>query len=133
MFGQILQGSPQYSGDFAASWRVSYHSVDYTYENDLFIHDVIETGPFQRGSRKPIDHAKGRAQWPKLGLGSHIYLSNSAAHEEPYAWKIESGAIHFRPVNEGADHVVARTVTYVGNLYKTISAPQLANLRTGRF
>ena len=128
-FAQLLQGSPQYSGDFAASWRVGYGNVDTSYEQNLFVEPLFIDGPFQRGSRKAIDFANGKAKWRPLKLGEHIYLSNSATHTEPYAWKIESGQINFRPVNSGSDHLVRRTVTHLGNTYKTMGKSQLSSMK----
>jgi len=128
-FNQLLQGSPQYSGDFAASWRVGYGVVDRTYEQDLFIEGLFIDGPFQRGSRKAIDFAQANAKWRPLKLGEHIYLSNSTTHTEPYAWKIESGQIRFRPVNSGSEHLVRRTVTHLGNIYKSLGNAQLSSMK----
>ena len=127
--GMLLQGSPQYSGDFAASWRVGYGHVDRTYEQNRFSDDVFSAGPFQQGSRKAIDFAQGNAKWRPLKLGEHIYISNSATHEEPYAWKIESGQIKFRAVNSGSEHLVRRTVTFLGNIYQTLGKPQLGSMK----
>lgn len=128
-FGMLLRGSPQYSGDFTASWRVGYNNVDRTYEQNLFSDDLFSAGPFQQGSHKAMDFARAKAKWRPLKLGEHIYISNSATHTEPYAWKIESGQIKFRAVNSGSEHLVRRTVTFLGNIYQTLGKPQLGSMK----
>lgn len=128
-FGMLLRGSPQYSGDFAASWRVGYGTVDRTYEQNLFSDDLFSVGPFQQGSHKAMDFARAKAQWKPLQLGEHIYISNSATHTEPYAWKIENGQIKFRAVNSGSEHLVRRTVTFLGNIYKSLGKSQLSSMK----
>lgn len=134
-FNHILENSPQYSGDFVANWNVglkpSSRFVTFGGSGtrlNAYGH-YVPLKPFQRGDSPAIDHAKSRAQWPTLTLGQSIFLSNSAAHDEPYALKIEDGTIKFRPVNGDAGHVVARAKQHVGLHYKHISKAALAALQ----
>jgi hypothetical protein len=96
--------SPTYSGDFSESWNVSVGQPDTSFVNT------------QRLQGAPIDKwsgVMGNFSMPIGFLGRYspelpsqpIYLSNSASHDEPYAWKIESGKINFRDVNIGKDRV----------------------------
>ena len=131
MFHQILYTSPQYSGDFVANWKVGYGTIDTSYQTGIFTSELYDADePFKRGDTKAIRHAQANANWrPLVKLGQTIYLSNSSAHDEPYAVKIEAGLIRLRPVNNGAAHVVRRAVTAYSNRYAKINAAQLTKLR----
>jgi hypothetical protein len=131
VFNQILYTSPQYSGDFVANWKVGYGSVDSSFQGRVFNAELYNADePFKRGDTKAIRHAQANANWrPLTKLGQSIFLSNSAAHDEPYAVKIEQGMIKLRSVNAGAAHVVRRAVTAYSNRYAKINAAQLAVLR----
>lgn len=137
---EIVKESPQYSGDFVSGWEVSFNGPAYIWRPaKLYTQD---DAPFQKGDEPAMDHALRKAA-PNLaraamagsaqrgyGTGVSIYLSNSAKHDEPYAWKIEKGEIDFRPVNPDADHVVARAAGVVGRRYRTIGKGQLEFLRS---
>lgn len=139
-FEQILETSPQYSGDFTANWKVSVGTPDTTFTIDVIPSRVSSpdddgirhSEPFKRGDGEAIAYAKSRAKWPVLKLGQKLFISNSANHDEPYAMKIENGEIKLRPVNKGADHVVRRSTQYVLNRYSRIDKVQLQALLKGK-
>jgi len=56
-------------------------------------------------------------------------LTNSAVHDEPYAWKIEDGSIKFRSVNKPGDRPVARAAYMARNRFKHIGKTQLDFLK----
>ena len=138
VFDKVLIESPQYSGDFAANWQVSVDAPSsrftvgvlkpklHGYADSTGIHGLE---PFKRGDPEAITYAKSHAVWPTIKLGQTIYLSNSANHDEDYAWKIEDGTIKFRPVTQGADHVGARSLNFVAHRYPVINKSALAILR----
>ena len=127
-FDNLLKNSPQYSGDFAASWRVGYGAIkDYTCESSG---SFPMEEPLHRGHPDAISTAKENATWGKLKLGQSIFISNTATHDEPYAMKIERGEITFRTVNMGSDHLVRRAHAYVLRRFGTIGPTQLAALRS---
>lgn len=137
-FNQLLYTSPQYRGDFVANWRVSVGQPDTTFvENAVAPSAGTYTGrlsfePFEKGSPQAVTYAKAMAKGKLDGfrLGQRIFISNSAAHDEPYAWKIEDGLIKLRPVNAGAAHVVARALAFVHGRNRYINTPgHLAALR----
>lgn len=130
-FHNLLIESPQYSGDFAANWRVSVGTISAGFtENAVGGVGALGDKAFQRGSPRAIAYAMGHAEWPRIQLGQTIVLHNSAAHTEPYAMKIEEGSIVFRDVNSGADHVVRRTAMKVGFDYESITSQKLKGLRS---
>lgn len=137
VFETVLEESPQFSGDFTANWKVS---VDAPAPVSSFIPGAVtkvEVGAygmasitaFKRGDPEAIEFAKTHAAWQTIKLGQRIFISNSAHHDEDYAWKIEDGSIKFRPVNAGAGAVAKRSVAMVIAKYKTIGASELASLR----
>lgn len=138
VFDKVLIESPQYSGDFAANWKVSVNAPSTAFKPDAVrpsfakYHDqdgIKQRKPFGRGDPEAIAHAKAQANWSKIKLGDVIYISNSADHDEAYAFKIEEGKIKFRPVNEGADAVGRRSMQFVANHYPYIGGSQLSALR----
>lgn len=145
----MIYNSPQYSGDYAANWKVGIGYVNDSFDMNAVSPDlhgyhnsegVAEMAPYKRGDSPAINYAKAHANWAGFQLGQSIYLSNSAFHPdredgghgviEPYAWKIENGEINFRPVNQGADHIARRGASYVANRFRTIDASKLALLRS---
>lgn len=136
---EIVEESPQYTGDFVAGWEVGFNSPPHIWRPPKILNQkMIKAGvvdPFQKGDIPAIEYALSKAQ-PRFAaakrepLGTSIYLSNSAHHDEDYAWKIENGEIAFRPVNQNADRVVQRGALFVRNRFKHINAPQLAVLRS---
>lgn len=136
VFEEVLETSPQYSGDFVANWKVStnpnYSEFTPNAVGGYFKGkgDLNAMGPiFQMGSSPAMQYARSNAKWPKIKLGKSIYLHNNARHDEPYAWKIENGEIRLRPVNEGAEHVVRRALASVSFNYHNIGPVQLDVLR----
>lgn len=129
-FHNLLINSPQYSGDFAASWRVGYGGIqDHSYESG-FSSPANADEAYKRGDADAIQFAKNKASWGALKLGSRIVLSNTATHDEPYAMKIENGEIHFRSVNMGSERLVARAQAYVIRRYGKLTAANMTLLRS---
>lgn len=136
---RILEESPQYTGDFVGGWEVSFNTPAYIWRPPRFIkRSVIEAGesePFQKGDEPAIEYALAKGE-PRLTaaaaqpLGTSIYLSNSAVHDESYAWKIELGQIDFRPVNPNADRVVERGVLFAERRFKHIGRSEFTLLRS---
>ena len=154
----ILKESPQASGDFVANWNTSLDAPVYDFTPNavggLQYFQGRRVPTYQKGSSPAIQRALANAKTALSGftLGQKVYLANDSHHrlhlqrykgdllafeglggDSHYSWKLENGMIKLRPVNKGADHMVMRSITRVGALYKTISATQLANLKTGRF
>lgn len=131
-FQKVLDESPQFSGDFVSAWQVSARGpVSYF---TPWGGGSKKPGEYQKGDDEPINYAlantKGAfAALRSVPLGSSIFLSNSATHDEPYAWKIEEGKIKFRPENPNADRVVSRAVSNTGRQYPKINKANLAALR----
>lgn len=137
-FEQILETSPQYSGDFVANWKVSKSATDSSFTPDALggykpnlLGRNTMSPLFQMGSTPAMSYARANAKWPKLVLGESIYLHNSAKHDhsDSYAYRVENGSIQLRPENAGASHVVARAVGIIGFTYHNISAANLTHLR----
>ena len=136
---RVLEESPQYTGDFVSGWEVSFNTPTNIWRPaKILTHKMIDSGtvePFEKGDEPAINYAEGKA-WPRLSaakaqpLGTDIYLSNSAVHDEPYAWKIERGEIDFRSVNPNADRVAERGVMFARNRFKHIGRSQLTILRS---
>ena len=132
-----LINSPQYSGDYTASWRVTSKVIDYTYEKDAipgaarWNQGSGGPEPFGRGDQQAIDFAlKHNAMvWPTIKLGQTVFISSSAKHDEFYAWKIEKGQIKLRPENAGAVAIYARAARHVGHRYNFIGGSQMDWLR----
>ncbi len=135
----IVEQSPQYTGDFVAGWEVGFNTPPTIWRPPKILNQkMIKAGvvePFQKGDEVAIEYALNKAQ-PRFAaakhepLGTAIYHSNSAHHDENYAWKIENGEIDLRPVNQNADRVVQRGALFTRNRFKHIGAPQLAVLRS---
>ena len=136
---RVLEESPQYTGDFVSGWEVTFNTPANIWRPaQILTHKMIDSGyvdPFEKGDEPAISYAEGKA-WPRLSaakaqpLGTDIYLSNSAVHDEPYAWKIESGEIDFRSVNPNADRVAERGAMFTRNRFKHIGRSQLTILRS---
>jgi hypothetical protein len=136
---RILEESPQYTGDFVGGWEVGFNTPPLIWRPPRFVKSKdIDAGaaePYQKGDDLAIDYALGKGE-PRLiaaaaqPLGTSIYLSNSAVHDEPYAWKIESGQIDFRPVNPNADRVVERGVLFTERRFKHIGQSEFTFLRS---
>ena len=109
--------SPQYTGDFAANWRAAVNSVD-----DAFIYHAVyqygQTEPFKQGDRPAISYAIDRNAYliQEAELGDYVTIANSATHDVPYAWKIESNQINFRPENYEGGRVIFRFLEHFKNM-----------------
>ena len=142
VFNKALEESPQFSGSYAANWRLTYGHLDKTFEFDPLGTKQQGNAAYQRGSAPAMAHARGKASGQTgFKLGQSIFVSNStkSANEvtrgefnasmfTDLAWKIEEGKIKFRPVNEGADHVAARSLNFVAHRYPTINKASLTTL-----
>lgn len=138
VFEKVLEESPQNSGDFVANWKVSVGAPVDTFEPGVLsrkysshkgedgIGDFVR---FKRGDAEAMDYARAHAQWKVPKLGQSIFISNSAEHDERYAWQIEKGLIKFRPVNAGAGAAGRRSVEFVQRSFATITRPQFDILR----
>lgn len=132
VFKGVLQRSAQYSGDFAGNWRYRVGSIDHSFTPDIFpVSDNIPGGVARLMHLKPsVLRTEGHSQAisyamsqntgkaAQYKLGSVAYISNSAEHDEPYAWLIEGGKIKFREGNSGAP--VARTLDGIRSMYRVI-------------
>lgn len=138
---EIVDESPQFSGDFVSGWEASYDTPSQLWRPAHFINRaMVDSGivePYQRGDPNAIEYALAKAG-PRIDaarkrkLGTSIYLSNSAHHDEYYAWKIENGEIDFRPENSSPDasHVVERAKDAVLHRFSHIGKSQFEMLRT---
>lgn len=127
-FKQILETSPQYSGDFVANWKVQINGVTPSFTSNA-VGGLDREVPFQVGDRPAINKALSNAKWPRIKLGDSIYLHNTAFHDSYYAWKIENNQINFRPVNEDAHHVVTRALYATAFMNDRLTPQRLAILR----
>lgn len=100
-FNRVVEHSPQYSGDYAANWKVSFGTPDRTFRSFGF------SGKHAVGDEPAVSRAKAAANWKGFKLGQQIFLSNSAVHYDPYpehyAWKIQNEQIVFREENRGRE------------------------------
>jgi hypothetical protein len=107
--------SPQYSGDFAANWKVGINETDYTYAISLFPNmngmDLNGTPiPFSQGDPQAPGYAL-RSGTPLIAgamLGDTVTISNSVVHDSAYAVAIEANSIKFRPENIDRGRVIGR-------------------------
>ena len=138
VFEKALAESPQYSGSYAGNWKLSYGSIDTSFEFDPL--GTKGSGPiYQRGSgpAQGYAHAHGMKSPGGFKLGQSIFVSNSTVSKSSdprysdvnLAWQIEQGYIRFRPVNEGADHVGAKSLNFVAHRFQNINKASLAILR----
>lgn len=127
-FNHLLYTSPQYSGDFVANWKVDYGQPNFRFTSAALGKTFPDESPFKRGDTPAIQYAQQHATWRLPQPGEPIYIHNSAAHDEPYAWKVEEGTIRLRPINAGAAYVVRRSIQFVSTRYATIDASKLKTL-----
>lgn len=95
----ITENSAQFSGDFAANWRVTRNtpSPDFTPQLfDITVHRLA-------GDPEAIDWARANNRNALQGftLGEEIHLANNAEHEDLYGWLIENNQLKFRVGNKG--------------------------------
>jgi hypothetical protein len=142
VFNIVLSKSAQYSGDFASNWKYSVGAPNYSFEES----HLMGKGEYGRGftpfiEGHPIAMAKAQSlnagadlQFTKLG--QTIYISNSAHHDDAYAWEIEKGTagrIKFRQGNQGkplSRTLDAMTLKY-GTGIGTFEATRLAERHIG--
>ena len=139
VFEKVLIESPQYSGSYAANWKISYGAVDGHADVDPLNTKGKEPAPYERNSDAAKIFAKAHRQGAPAAfkLGQSIFVSNSTVSPSGLpgvtdlnlAWAIENGAIKFRPVNQGADHVGARSLDFVAHRYPVINKSALSILR----
>jgi hypothetical protein len=102
VFEYILKHGPQYSGDFVANIRIGVGKLDPAFMTNNFNPGTDDLK--SQGDSEAIAEAVGNAA-PQLAaikaatLGTPIFISSSASHDAPYAWKIEKGTIKFRAEN----------------------------------
>lgn len=105
LFKYAVQISPQYSGDFAANWKLNLNTVDTSAELGLFRVLGSDNRPFRsEGHKEAVQYAlnanRGRAA--PFKLGDSVFISNSSDHgEDNYTFRIWDNTIKFRPVNRG--------------------------------
>lgn len=108
-----MSKSPIYSGDFGSNWNVSVGSPDLTFRtSDL----ERQTNLWGRGSFK--------FDLSNFKVGTVVYLTNNAVHDDAYAEMIERDEIAFRPWNverDRVDRVLGKTHRYIGEKYKKIT------------
>lgn len=99
----VLYNSAQYSGDFAANWKVAVNRIDASAEDMIFGKSWGDPDPFILGDQPAISYALNRAAGNMSGfkLGDTIWIANSSQHTEHYAWKIEGNTLKFRAGNHG--------------------------------
>jgi hypothetical protein len=119
-----LDNSAQWSGDFAAGWKVQVGEPDRSFQMGVFGKYYglkgMDDAPFTRGDTPAMSYAFSNAKGRMDGfkLGQKIFLTNSAEHLTTYAWKIESNQIQFRPNNYG--ETVRITYDQMKMRFKTI-------------
>lgn len=120
IFNYTLENSVQYSGDFAANWRLSLNAPDPTFVKGAVAQGEptatwkyggknVEEKTFtaflpQAESNAAKAYARRENQGKLAGfkLGDTIYLANSAEHDEPYAVGIDEGTIKLRDPKSAA-------------------------------
>ena len=139
VFEKALIESPQYSGSYAANWKISYGSVDHHAEVDPLNTKGVTPPPYVRNDNPAKTYARAHKQGAPASfkLGQSIFISNSTVSpsDNPgvsdlnLAWAIENGTVKFRPENVGADRVGARALAFVARRYPVINKSSLAILR----
>jgi len=143
-FKYAVEISPQYSGDFAANWKYSAGFID-----DSFLPDVVSPSNKYPGKYQDLQAntafsqgdfpARNAALRTNAGrelefiLGSTIYISNNAAHDEPYALLIEENKIKFRPENaQYQGFTVGQTLEHLKDRYANINGSDAVKLSAMR-
>lgn len=127
MLGEAVKTSSQYSGDFAANWKLSRNRIDTTFQAGIFPEKTFPVpegqSPFQRGDMQPMMYAVRASTGVLAGakLGDTLWLSNSATHNgDTYAWKLEGNLIRLRPVNYGGEGPLRQVREYMKVHYSRI-------------
>lgn len=113
--------SPQFSGDFAANWKVAVNGIDSSFRAEALGEPEMEVGTFghlqrssvrQQGDMGAVKYAvaAGGPIINRAKLGDFITIANSAQHDQAYAWKIENNQIKFRDENPEGGRVIQRFV-----------------------
>lgn len=135
-FNHLLFHSPQYSGDFAANWRMSVNQINTTFvpldssrEGADGKWDLV-FNLYDTGSAPAIEEARNRnrGNLSSFKLGDTIFIANSSSHDESYAPKIEADQISWRPDSHNSGRPIAITVGYIGQRYGVIDKTQADKL-----
>lgn len=111
--------SPQYTGDFAANWKVKANGLDTSFDAGVITSkwtdprgSAFGVNPYRQGDQAAIAYATGHglSEIMQVKVGGYVTLANSAFHDEGYAWKIEGNLIKFRPENREGGRVIGRFV-----------------------
>ena len=139
VFEKTLAESPQFSGSYAANWKISYGHINAHAEVDPLNTKGKRPAPYERNSEPAKTYARAHRESPEGGfkLGQSIFVHNSTVSpsevlggsDTNLAWEIENGTIKFRPINQGADHVGVRSLNFVAHRYPVINKASLAILR----
>lgn len=104
VFQDVVEGTPQWSGDTAANWNYSVKSADYRYERianktgDSGKIDYVreDFGVFYRGHPYAVDEAMQRmSAVPTTTWRDPVFISN----DTPIAAQLDAGQVKVRPVN----------------------------------
>lgn len=136
-FRYLVSNSAQSSGDFAANWNYSLNAPDYSFTRDAVdgggVREIVSFVLQDRimGHPLAVNYAIDRAKpvQAQFRLGDRVYFTNTATHDEQYAWKIEDNKINFRAGNEGAP--VERTKAYMQQ-YSYISPTMASKLKADK-
>lgn len=134
--GRALYWSPQYSGDFAANWKLYVGQYQQEWVEGRWPDKSFPSeDPYQRLDDTAMDFAiaanEGRVTTANFRLGQTIWLANSSQHDggDLYAWKIEDGLIKLRPQNYGGDFPLRRTRNYIKSEFGRITKSNVEFLR----
>ncbi len=143
IYHNIVRISPQFSGDYTANWRYSVGSIDKRFEPVVHFGSQRDSSghlprflsvPKYAGHEAAIEVAYHRNKGNESRfreLGQTIFISNSAVHDEAYAFLIEEGKIKFRPGTGNAPGVVRRALAMTIGEYGTIIGKNEAMRLTG--
>jgi len=120
--------SPQYSGQFAASWNLSIGTPVFTSRQPTSGTGIEEAYHEESAPAIGIAMYANEGALKGFKLGQKIYLANSVSHDEPYSFLIESNQINFRSVNVSKGRTMGRAYSMLTNRYASIGKAQLAEL-----
>jgi hypothetical protein len=110
MLQWVAEHSPQYSGDFAANWKICVNGVEASFTPQIFFRKGAGE-PFRQGDAPAIQHAlaAGVPLLARITIYDKVSIRNSAHRGEYiYSWAIENEMIQFRPENYEGGRVIAR-------------------------
>lgn len=131
-FGRAVGSSPQYSGDFAANWRLSVNKIDVAFQSGIFPDKQFPTeNPFQRGDTEAVYYALNGnlGKLENASFGDTLWIANSSQHDDLYAWKIEDNLIRLRPQNFGGDGPIRGVKEYMKASFGTITKSSMEFLK----